>query len=63
MEGGINNFEGSNVQIVGDLVGEGGVNDNTVDVHGFAIGQGNFGEFGVFVVLSLGFNGDFGGGA
>ncbi len=63
MKGGIDNLERSDVLIACDLVGEGSIDDNTVDVDGLACGEGNLGEFGVFVELSLGFNGDFGGGA
>jgi len=43
-------------------VGEGRVDDDTVDVVGVRGGQGNLGEFGVLVLLALVLGGHGGGG-
>ena len=53
VKGGIDNLEGTDVFVAGYLVGEGSIDNNTVDVYVIAAGEGNLGEFGVLVLLSL----------
>jgi len=61
VEGGIDNLEGANVLVGGDLVGEGSVDDDAVDVVVGGGGEGNLSEFGVLVELALGFGCRLGG--
>ena len=64
MEGGIDNLEGADVLVTlvgGDLVGEGSVDNDAVDVVVGGGGEGDLGEFGVLVLLVLGLGGRLGG--
>lgn len=61
VERGVNNLEGAAVLVLVALVGEGGVDDNTVDVVGVLGDQGGLGELGVVVSVSLGLGGTLGG--
>ncbi len=44
VEGGVNDLEGADVSILVGLVGEGSVNDNTVDVLSLSGGEGSLSE-------------------
>lgn len=46
----INNLERADVSLVGSLVGEGGINDNTVDVLGLSRGKGCLAQLRVLVL-------------
>lgn len=62
VEAGVDDLEGANVKLCVDLVGESGIDDDTVDVLGINGGEGGFAEFDVVVLLSLDFlNGRLGG--
>ena len=62
VEAGVDDLEGANVKLCVDLVGESGIDDDTVDVLGINGREGGFAEFDVVVLLSLDFlNGRLGG--
>jgi len=50
VEGGINDLEGADVSVLVGLVGEGSIDDNTIDVLGLAGGEGSLVELRVFVL-------------
>jgi hypothetical protein len=62
VKGGVNDLEGADILVGGDFVGEGGVNDDTVDVVVGGGSEGDLGEFGVLVLLALRLRGRLGGG-
>ena len=53
VEGWVDNLQGANVEFGVDLVGEVGVDDDTVDVLGINGGEGGLAELNVVVLLSL----------
>ena len=61
VEAGIDDFQGADVELFVDLVGEGGIDDHTVDVLGVSGGEGSLGELSVVVSgSSLGLLGSLG---
>jgi hypothetical protein len=60
VEGGVDDFEGANILLLVDFVGESGIDNNTVDVVEVGGGEGHLGKFSVLVLL--GCLGNLGGG-
>lgn len=60
VEGGVDDFEGANILLLVDFVGESSIDNNTVDVVGVGGGEGHLGKFSVLVLL--GGLGNLGGG-
>ena len=57
VEGGVGNLERADVELLVDLVGEGSINDDTVDVVGLGLGEAGLTKFVVVVLLTLSLNG------
>jgi len=55
VEARVSDLEGADVKVLVDLVGEGSVDDDTVDVLGVNGAEGGLAEFDVVVLLSLNF--------
>ena len=55
VEGGVDDLERADILVSADLVREGSIDDDTVNVVLVRVGQGNLGELGVLVLLALSF--------
>ena len=62
VEGGVDDLERADILVSADLVREGSIDDDTVDVVRIRCGEGNLSEFSVLVLLALYFSDGFGGG-
>ncbi len=63
VEGGVDDFEGANILLLVDCVGESSIDNNTINVVVFSRSKRYFVEVNVFVLLRCSFSGSLGWGS